>query len=138
MRDLRLETVGPYGDCAVLRVVGEVDLYTAPALRESLSDLLADGVRHVVVDTSDITFLDSSGLGVLVGSLKRLRAQEGTLALASDQERIVRLFRLTGLTDLFPPYATVADAIGADPHWRTAIGDEPGSVAQWCSRNKLN
>jgi anti-sigma B factor antagonist len=137
MRDLHLETVGPCGDCAVLRVDGEIDLYTAPALREGLSDLLATGVRHVVVDTADVTFLDSTGLGVLVDGRKRLRAHDGSLALASGHQRIVQLLRLTGLNRLFPPYATVADAIEADSHWRNAIGDRPGSVAQWCRLHEL-
>ena len=85
MRDLSLETVGPWGDCAVLRVVGEVDLYTAPALRERLAELVAAGVTNVILDTGGVTFLDSSGLGVLVGSHKRLRAHDGSLALATHQ-----------------------------------------------------
>lgn len=137
MRDLRLETIGPCGDCAVLRVGGEVDVHTASTLREGLIDLLAIGVRHVVIDTCDVTFLDSTGLGVLVGGHKRLRAHGGSLALASGQEHIVRLLLLTGLTRFFPPYATVAEAIEADSHWRKAIGDWPGSVAQWCRLHEL-
>ena len=137
MSDLRVKTVGPCGDCAILRVGGEVDVYTAPTLREGLIDLLATDIRHVVIDTSDVTFLDSSGLGVLVSGLKRLRAHDGSLALAGSQEHIVRLLRLTGLTRFFPPYATVAEAIEADSHWRKAIGDQPGSVAQWCRLHEL-
>lgn len=137
MCDLRLETVGPYGDCAVLRVDGEIDLYTAPRLREGLSNLVATGVKHVVLEASDVTFLDSTGLGVLVDGRKRLRAHDGSLALAGGQERIVRLLSLTGLARLFPSYATVADAIGADPHWHKAIGDQPGSVAEWCGLHEL-
>lgn len=137
MHDLRLETVGPYGDCAVLRVGGEIDLFTAPALRERLVELLSTGVRHVVIDTASVTFLDSTGLGVLVGGFKRLRAHDGSLALASDQERIVRLLRLTGLIRFFPPYATVAEAITAEPHWHEAIGERPENVAQWCRLHEL-
>lgn len=137
MRDLQLETIGPYGDCAILRVGGEIDVYTAPTLREHLSDLAATGVRHVVIDTSGITFLDSTGLGVLVGGLKRMRVHNGSLALAGSQERVVQLLRLTGLTRTFPPYATVAEAIEADPHWHEAIGGQPGTVAQWCRLHEL-
>lgn len=137
MNDLHLDTVEPCGDCAVLRVAGEVDVYTAPALRERLTDLLAAGVRHVVVDTSGVTFLDSTGLGVLVGGRKRLHAHDGSLALAGGPERVVRLLRLTGLVRYFPPYATVAEAIEADPHWREAIGNRPGDVAQWCRLHEL-
>jgi anti-sigma B factor antagonist len=137
MRDLRLETVGPCGDCAVLRAAGEIDLYTAPALRERLVELLGVGVRHVVIDTSGVTFLDSTGLGVLVGGLKRLRAHDGSLALASDQERMIRLLRVTGLTRFFPPYATVAEAIAAEPRWHEAIAQRAESIAQWCSLHEL-
>lgn len=137
MHDLHLETIGPCGDCAVLRVVGEVDLYTAPALRQQLAELLATGVTHVVLDVSGVTFLDSSGLGVLVSSHKRLRAHEGSLAVATSQERILRLVRLTGLTRLFPPYATVSEAIGDDPHWRKEIEGRTQSVAEWCRRHEL-
>ena len=137
MQDLRLETIGPFGDCAVLRVAGEVDVYTAPALREGLIDLLHAGARHVIVDTSEITFLDSTGLGVLVGGLKRLRAHDGSLALACGQERVTRLLDLTGLNRLFPPYPTVADAIESDPHWRAAIGELSEGAAEWCRVHEL-
>ncbi|HEU5355863.1 MAG TPA: STAS domain-containing protein [Actinocrinis sp.] len=137
MRDLYLETVGPYGDCAVLRIVGEIDIYTAPALRERLAELLGTGVKHVVLDTSGISFLDSSGLGVLVSGHKRIRAHDGSLVLVAAQERILQLFRLTGLIRLFPPYPTVSEAIDDDSHWREAIGDGSRSVADWCREHEL-
>lgn len=137
MRDLYLETVGPCGECAVLRIVGEIDIYTAPALRERLVDLLGTGVKHVVLDTSGVTFLDSSGLGVLVSGQKRLRAHDGSLALVATRERIVQLFRLTGLIRLFPPHATVPEAIGDDPHWRAALEGARQSAADWCREHEL-
>src|ERR1035441_8542666 len=55
------------GDCAVLRVAGEVDVYTAPELRQQLIKLVDSGAWHVVADLAGVDFLDSSGLGVLVG-----------------------------------------------------------------------
>lgn len=137
MRDLYLETVGPCGDCAVLRIVGEIDIYTAPALRERLVELLVSRVTHVILDTSGVTFLDSSGLGVLVGAQKRMRAHDGSLALVAAQDRIVQLFRLTGLTRLFPPHATVSEAIGDDPHWCQTLGGVSRSVADWCREHEL-
>jgi anti-sigma B factor antagonist len=124
MQDLELETLGPYGDCAVLRVSGEIDLYTAPLLRERIADLVAAGIRHVVLDASDVTFLDSTGLGVLVGGLKRLRAHGGSLALAGSRANVARIFNVTGLDRPFPQHATVAEAIAASPHWR-GVQHEP-------------
>ena len=137
MHDLHLETIGPYGDCAVIKAGGEVDVHTAPALRAGIRDLVDKGVRHVIVDASAVTFIDSTGLGVLVGGLKRLHAHEGELALATNQERIVRLCQLTGLARYFPPYKTVADAIGDNPHWRKAIEHEKQSIAEWCRSHDL-
>ena len=65
-------------DNTVLEVGGEVDVYTAPRLRERLVELVEGGARKVIVDLSRVEFLDSTGLGVLVGALKRLRAAGGT------------------------------------------------------------
>src|SRR5947208_12473988 len=75
------------GDHTVLEVGGEVDVYTAPRLRERLIELVDGGAKHVVVDLSRVEFLDSTGLGVLVGALKRLRAVDGSLGLVCAQER---------------------------------------------------
>ena len=73
MREFRLDTIGPAGDCAVLQVTGEVDVYTAPMLRERIRELAARGAVHLIADLGQVDFLDSTGLGVLVGGLKRLR-----------------------------------------------------------------
>ena len=101
MPPFQLESITVGGDCAVLRVAGEVDVYTAPRLRERVVQLLAGGVRHVVADLREVDFLDSTGLGALVGSLKRLREQDGSLRLVAGQERVMQVFRLTGAEELF-------------------------------------
>jgi anti-sigma B factor antagonist len=138
MRDLQLQVAAQSGDRAVLRVSGEIDVYSAPALREQVIDLAAGGAAHVLIDLGEVEFLDSTGLGVLVGSLKRLRAKGGSLGLVISRENILRIFRITGLTKVFPPYATVSAAIAADPHWRKAAEDEAGGVEQWCERYDLD
>jgi anti-sigma B factor antagonist len=99
----------------VMAVAGEIDVYTAPTLREQLSQLVADGHYHLVLDLEEVAFLDSTGLGVLVGGLKRVRAHEGSLALVCSQERILKVFRITGLTKVFPIHASVGAALAADP-----------------------
>jgi len=99
MREFHLETVGLIGDCAVLQVTGEVDVYTAPMLREQMRELSAKGAVHVIADLSRVDFLDSTGLGALVGGLKRLReGARGSLALVTSTPRILRIFQITGLT----------------------------------------
>ena len=86
----------------VLEVGGEVDVYTAPRLRERLVELVDGGARQVVVDLGRVDFLDSTGLGVLVGALKRLRAAGGSFALVCDKEPLLKIFRITALDQVFP------------------------------------
>ncbi len=72
MQPFHMESISA-GDCAVLRVAGEIDVYTAPELRQRVIHLLDNGSLHIVADLCGVDFLDSTGLGALVGSLKRLR-----------------------------------------------------------------
>ncbi|MDS1270014.1 STAS domain-containing protein [Lipingzhangella sp. LS1_29] len=98
-------------DTEIVVVEGEIDVYTAPRLRELLINLVSNGNFHLVVDMEKVEFLDSTGLGVLVGGLKRVRAHDGTLDLVCTQERILKIFRITGLTKVFGIHDSVADAI---------------------------
>lgn len=101
------------GDHAVLEVGGEIDVYTAPRLREKLIELVDGGVRNLVIDLERVDFLDSTGLGVLVGGLKRMRSNEGTVQLVCTQEKILKIFRITGLTKVFSIHASAKDAAAA-------------------------
>ena len=102
------------GDRTIVEVGGEIDVYTAPTLREQLIDLVSQGHQHIIVDMERVEFLDSTGLGVLVGGLKRVRAQDGSLRLVCTQERILKIFRITGLEKVFPIYGSVAEAVAAE------------------------
>ena len=97
----------------VVNVEGEIDIYTAPRLRELLIDLAGKNNYQLIVNLEKVGFLDSTGLGVLVGGLKRVRAHDGSLDLVCTQERILKIFRITGLTKVFGIYQTVDQAIAA-------------------------
>ena len=97
----------------VIDVQGEIDMYTAPQLRELLIDLVSTGSYQLVVNLDRVGFLDSTGLGVLVGGLKRVRAHDGSLDLVCTQQRILKIFRITGLTEVFGVYETVDQAVAA-------------------------
>ena len=97
----------------VIDVEGKIDIYTAPRLRELLIDLVSTDNCQLIVNMDKVEFLDSTGLGVLVGGLKRVRAHDGSLDLVCTQERILKLFRITGLTKVFGIYETVDQAIAA-------------------------
>ena len=135
MREFRLDTVGPIGDCAVLQVTGEVDAYTAPLLRERIRELAAKGAVHLIADLGQVDFLDSTGLGALVGALKRLRESGGSLTLVISASRILRIFQITGLTKVLDVQRSVTDAITADPHWQHS---EAGSADAWCRQHGLS
>ncbi|RJL20401.1 STAS domain-containing protein [Bailinhaonella thermotolerans] len=98
------------GQLTIVEVEGEIDVYTAPRLRELLIDLVNKGNFHLLVNMEKVEFLDSTGLGVLVGGLKRVRAHDGSLELVCTQERILKIFRITGLTKVFGIYASVDEA----------------------------
>jgi anti-sigma B factor antagonist len=111
--DLVLSTY-PEGDWAVVSVAGEVDVYTAPQLRQRLLDLGEQGRHRIVVDMDGVEFLDSTGLGVLVGGLRRVRHHGGALRLVCGQDRIVKIFRITGLDKVFDLYDSVDAAVAGE------------------------
>lgn len=97
----------------VVRVSGDLDVMAAPRLREQFADLVRRGHYDVVVDLDEVSFLDSTGLAVLVNALKRVRAHDGWLRLVCTNERTIQIFRITGLTRTFGIYPTTAEALAA-------------------------
>lgn len=95
------------GDSPVIAVTGEIDVATAPQLRECLHRVIAAGNATVVLDLLGVSFLDSTALGVLVGALKRCREQGGDLHVVVADPRILKIFEITGLTNVF----TIADSL---------------------------
>ncbi len=112
MIDLGLDVTERNG-WSVLAVRGEVDVATAPRLRERLIALVGSGEVKIVVDLESVDFLDSTGLGVLVGALKRVRTQDGDLSLVCTQARILKVFEITGLTRVFAIHRSVDEAVAA-------------------------
>lgn len=98
--DLSLDTQVVEGR-TIVSVGGEIDVYTAPKLRDQITELVQAGTYDIVIDLSAVEFLDSTGLGVLVGGLKKVRAHEGSLSLVCGQDRLLRIFRITGLAKVF-------------------------------------
>jgi anti-sigma B factor antagonist len=98
--DLTL-TTREAGGRTVVAVGGEIDVYTAPKLRDTITELVASGAYHIVIDMGGVEFLDSTGLGVLVGGLKKVRAHDGSLELVCNQDRLLKIFKITGLAKVF-------------------------------------
>lgn len=100
-------------DVVIVTVAGEVDVYTAPQLRSALEERVAAGQNKIVVDLQEVGFLDSTGLGVLVGQLKVLRKVEGTLQVVCSDERILRLFGITGIDQILSVHKSLDSALAA-------------------------
>ena len=98
-------------DWAVLTVSGEIDIATAPSLRERLHALLAEDKRQIVVDLDDVGFLDSTALGVLVGVLKRARSEDGEVRIVCTQPRVRKVFEITRLDSAFDLFDSVDEAV---------------------------
>jgi anti-sigma B factor antagonist len=96
---------------AVLSLIGDVDVATAGRVRDSGLKLVKEGIRHLIVDLTPTEFMDSTGLGTLVGLHKRLRELEGEVTIAVLQPRVKRLFEITGLTQVFRICDDVAAAL---------------------------
>ena len=107
--DIKTEQLGD--SSYVISLAGEVDLYTAPKFKQQLLDAIGQGAKHVVVDFSDTTFIDSTTLGVLVGGVKRLRTNDGQLSLVCNDRNITKIFEITGLDRVFEIYPTREDAL---------------------------
>ncbi|MDQ3896781.1 MAG: STAS domain-containing protein [Actinomycetota bacterium] len=84
-----------------IRLLGELDMSTAPRLRDELVRLTSDGASVVTLDLSDLAFIDSTGLSVLITALKRLRQQGGDLTLRSPTPGTRKVLEITGLTEVF-------------------------------------
>jgi anti-sigma B factor antagonist len=100
----------PNATTSILEIEGEVDVYTSPQLKQDIVKLAEGGVKHVIINLSKVEYLDSTGLGVLIGGLKRLRESDGNLVLVGPGMRILRIFEITGLDKIFDIFSTEEEA----------------------------
>lgn len=95
----------------VIEIEGQVDLHSAPSLQERTRSVIGQGKIRVIVDLSGVTYIDSTGLGVLVDALKRLRRSNGALSLVVTDYDVERLFESTGLDGMFTLHRSRDEAV---------------------------
>lgn len=108
MEPLRIERYDEDG-WIVLRVVGEVDVATAPVLRQALVEAQYEGRRHIALDLDGVEFLDSFGLGVIVGGLKRAGIHDGEVVIVCSRSRLLHVFEVTRLQEIVRIAASLGD-----------------------------
>jgi anti-sigma B factor antagonist len=119
--NLRLHThVRPGAPYPVLIVAGEIDVFTAPLFKQAVVNLVAEGHRHLFLDIREVSFMDSSGFGALLGATKRLRPEGGSLNLIGCNKTIQRMLHLTRLDTILGVFETEEEAMSAAPARATA------------------
>jgi anti-sigma B factor antagonist len=99
--------------CAIVAASGDVDISTSPDLREALAHVVAEGNRAVIVDLSAVRFIDSTGLGVLVGAFTAVRNAGGRLAVVNDHSAVLKVFTITALHDVLGVHPTLDLAVAS-------------------------
>ncbi len=107
--ELDIKTERDGGACLVT-VAGEVDVYTSPALKARLVEAIDGGCDRLIIVLDGVGFIDSSGLGVLVGALRRMKERGDDLRVVCDREQVLKIFRITGLDKVFHIVATLGEA----------------------------
>ncbi len=111
------------GDAAVVTIVGELDLSTAPRLLEVLAELAGNGTNDVTLDLAEMAFIDSTGVSVFVSGLKRLRETGGNLALQSPRASTMKVLEITGLTTVFTIHSEPASDTTSNGYHDVRPGD---------------
>lgn len=94
--------ISRHGEWAVLSVAGEIDVATAGQLRDQITSMVDGGETHLVTELDQVNFMDSTGLGVLVGAHKALQAAGGAMRVVCTQPSILKVFDITGLNAVIP------------------------------------
>src|SRR3954469_16283152 len=96
----------------VLAPQGEIDFATGPQLKDAITELLVTGEVHLVIDLLAVDFIESTGLGALIGGRRRAHALKGSLSLVCTEDQMLKIFRITGLDKVFSIHGSVEEATG--------------------------
>ena len=110
MADLKIDTRLVNGK-PVLDLTGEVDSYNSPKLREKMVSLIDEGNPDLIINMTGVDYIDSTGLGTLVGGLKRASEKNGAIRLICPNEQIYKVFNITGLVKVFSIFDNEAAAL---------------------------
>jgi anti-sigma B factor antagonist len=99
--DIKVNVREAPGDCYVVDLSGEIDVYTSPKVKDAIGELIDRGVYYLVINLEKVRYIDSTGLGVLIGGLKRVREHGGSVNLVCTNPQIKKIFDITGLVKIF-------------------------------------
>ncbi|TAM87573.1 anti-sigma factor antagonist [bacterium] len=111
--DIKVSVRPSDGEARVVDLVGEIDVYTSPAVKEAITELIDDGHYNLIINLEGVRYIDSTGLGVLIGALKRVREHAGSVNLICTNPQVKKIFDITGLVKIFGIYENEQSAIKA-------------------------
>jgi anti-sigma B factor antagonist len=111
--DIKINTRELGDQAQAVEVIGEIDVYTSPKVKEIISELIEKGNYQLVVNLEGVRYIDSTGLGVLIGALKKVREKDGSISLVCTNPQIKKIFNITGLVKIFGIYRSEEEALGS-------------------------
>jgi anti-sigma B factor antagonist len=108
--DIKVNVRESEGDAYVVELGGEIDVYTSPKVKDAITELIDQGHYNLVINLEKVRYIDSTGLGVLIGGLKRVREHGGSVSLVCTNPQIRKIFDITGLVKIFGIYEDEAEA----------------------------
>ena len=109
--DIKVTVRPAEGDSHIVDLVGEIDVYTSPMVKDAVAKLIDAGHYHLIINLESVRYIDSTGLGVLIGALKRVREHAGSVSLIVANPQIKKIFDITGLVKIFGIYESEQSAL---------------------------
>jgi len=109
--DIKVNTRTLRDGAQAVEIQGEIDVYTSPRVKETVNELIEKGHYHLIINLEGVRYIDSTGLGVLIGALKKVREQSGRILLVCTNPQIKKIFNITGLVKIFEIFKDEEEAI---------------------------
>ncbi|MCL5035960.1 MAG: STAS domain-containing protein [Chloroflexi bacterium] len=97
----------------IVDILGEIDVYTSSWVKEAIAEFIKEGNYNIIINLEGVRYIDSTGLGVLIGALKRVKEHEGSISLICTNPQIKKIFNITGLSKIFAIYKSEEEALAA-------------------------
>ncbi len=109
--DIKVNTRVLNEKAQAVEVQGEIDVYTSPRVKETINELIEKGHYQLVINLEGVRYIDSTGLGVLIGALKKVREHNGRILLVCTNPQIKKIFNITGLVKIFEIFKDEDEAL---------------------------
>ena len=109
--DIKVNSRQAEGGISIVEVQGEIDVYTSSWVKEAIAEFIKNGNYNIIINLEGVRYIDSTGLGVLIGALKRVKEHEGSISLICTNPQIKKIFNITGLSKIFDIFKSEEEAL---------------------------